>query len=101
MPTLEMAFQFAAWESLVRLRCLEPAMAEGRAFRFFPSRPRQGAGSIGTSVRGETDPAVRNLVAYGAAMTLFSESLLEELATARSDQALRRGKQDFETLELV
>ena len=67
-------------------------MAESRAFHLFPSRPRQGADTIGTSVRGETDPAVRNLVAYGAAMSLFSESLLEELATARSDLALARAK---------
>ena len=92
MPTIEMAIQFAAWEGLVRLRCLEPAVAESRAFHFFPSRPRQSAGTIGTSVSGETDPAVCNLVAYGAAMTLFSESLLNEFATARRDLGLARAK---------
>ena len=92
MPTVEMAIQFAAWESLVRLRCLEPIVVESRAFHFFPSRPRQSAKTIGTSVRGETDPAVCNLVAYGAAMTMFSESLLNEFATTRRDMGLARAK---------
>ena len=48
MPTLEMAFQFAAWESLVRLRCLEPTMAESVLSAF--SHPDPG------KVRGVSEP---------------------------------------------
>jgi len=83
MPTLNQAIQVVALEALVCLRHSEPAMAESRAFRFFPARPESGAETIPTSVREETDHAVINLVAYGASMTRLNNSLLGELLTTR------------------
>ena len=83
MPTLAQAIQIAAYEGLVRLRYSEPAMAKSRAFHFLPARPQPGAEAIQTSIEGEADPAVITLVTYAAAMTRFSNSLIEELATTR------------------
>ena len=83
MPTLNQAIQVAAWECLVRLRYSEPMMARSRAFHFLPARPQHGAEAIQTSIREEGDPAIISLVTYGAAMTRFSHSLMDELMTTR------------------
>ena len=40
MPTLALAIQVAAWESLVRLRSSEPLLAETREFYYIPARPQ-------------------------------------------------------------
>ena len=58
----------------------------------FPARPRPGVEVIETSTRGESDPAVISLVAYAAAMTMFSRSLMRELKTARRDLGRARLK---------
>ena len=83
MPTLDQALQVAAWEALVRLRYSEPAMAQSRAFHLLPAKPQHGAEAVQTSIGQEVDPAVITLVTYGAAMTRFSHSLMEELMTTR------------------
>ena len=83
MPTLPQAIQVAAWEGLVRLRYSEPAMAKSRAFHLLPARPQPGVENIQTPIGKEVDPAVITLVTYGAAMTRFSHSLMDELMTTR------------------
>jgi hypothetical protein len=83
MPTLSQAIQVAAWEGLVRLRYMEPAMAKSRAFHLLPARPQSGVEAVQTSIREEVDPAVITLVTYGAAMTKFCHSLRDELFTTR------------------
>ena len=82
MPTLELVIQIAAWESLVRLRYSETTLAGKRASYYFPARPRSSAEVIQTTTGGEFDPAIIGLVAYAAAMTMFSRSLMRELVTA-------------------
>ena len=83
MPTLSQAIQVAAWEALVRLRYSEPAIAMSRAFHLLPARPQPGVATIQTPLTAEVDPAVITLVTYGAAMTKFSHSLMDELMTTR------------------
>ena len=58
-------------------------MARSRAFHFLPARPQHGADAIQTSIREEVDPIIISLVTYGAAMTRFSHSLMDELMTTR------------------
>ena len=48
MPTIELAIQVAAWESLVRLWHSETVLASDRDFYFFPTRPRPGVEIIQT-----------------------------------------------------
>jgi hypothetical protein len=90
MPTLDLALQVAAWEGLVRLRYSEPAMAVSRAFHFLPAIPEHVAEAFQASMGQEADPAVITLVTYGAAMTRFSHTLMEELMTTRRHLARAR-----------
>ena len=90
MPTLDLALQVAAWEGLVRLRYSEPAMALSRAFHFLPAIPQHVAETFQASMGQEADPAVITLVTYGAAMTRFSHTLMEELMTTRRHLARAR-----------
>jgi hypothetical protein len=85
MPTLEQAIQYAAWESLVRLRFSEPLMAKSRAFYFLPARSSPGDEVIPTPVSEGTDPAIPSLISYAASLTFLNRSLLGELMTARSN----------------
>lgn len=90
MPTLDQAIQVAAWETIVRLRHSESAMAKSRAFRFFPGRPSEGAELYQNIPASEGDPATPNLVAYASAMTLLNNSLIGEIAKMRRDLSRTR-----------
>ena len=58
-------------------------MAKSRAFHLLPARPQPGVETIQTPIGEEADPAIITLVTYGAAMTRFSHSLMDELMTTR------------------
>ena len=83
MPTIGLAIQIAAWESLVRLRSSEPLLAETRDFFYLPSRPQPSGEMAMADVTEESDPALVSQVAYSLAMTNLSRFLMEELASIR------------------
>lgn len=88
MPTLELAFQVAAFESLARLRWIEPALARHRAYWFFPAIPRAGPRILMADTEREADSAVVHLVSYLAAMESLNHSLMAELRVARQSLGL-------------
>ena len=83
MPTLELAFQVTAFESLARLRWMEPAFVRCRAYFFLPAMPRSGPRIIWANAEKEVDSAVVHLVSYLAAMESLNHSLMAELRVAR------------------
>ena len=83
MPTLELAFQVAAFEGLARLRWMEPALAEHRAYFYFPGMSRSAPRPLMADTGREADSAVVHLVSYLAAMEQLNHSLMAELRVAR------------------
>ena len=83
MPTLEIAFQVAAFESLSCLRWMEPALAEHRSYFYFPAISRSAPRPLMADTRREADSAIVHLVSYLAAMEQLNHSLMAELRVAR------------------
>ena len=90
MPTIGLAIQFTAWESLVRLRSSEPLLAETRDFFYLSSRPQPSGEMAMADVTEESDPALVSQVAYSLAMTNLNRFLMEELMSTRRNLSRAR-----------